>query len=183
MSDHTCALDFIEVMSFVDDLGHHFVYRCTRCGKFSAYCNNEWLPVDSSDAGAHSSVLTLTWENRGRPYLKQIYKNALDGYQIGARQTWKPIPNVPPIVYFTLGFSGEMGETVDWIKKMARDHGGDITPQIKQKLIFELGDAFWYLTNIATEIGVPLSLIAETNREKTRDRDNRGVINGSGDNR
>ena len=47
----------------------------------------------------------------------------------------------------------------------------------------ELGDLLWYLTDAAHDLGFSLDEIAEENLAKVRDRMNRGVIQGQGDNR
>ena len=47
----------------------------------------------------------------------------------------------------------------------------------------ELGDCLWYLAVIAARFGYTLEEIAEMNVEKLRDRQRRGVLKGSGDNR
>ena len=47
----------------------------------------------------------------------------------------------------------------------------------------ELGDVLWYLSALADNLDMKLSTIAKKNIEKLKDRKNRGVIKGSGDNR
>ena len=41
----------------------------------------------------------------------------------------------------------------------------------------------WYIANVANEFGLTLEEIAENNVLKLKSRSERGVINGSGDNR
>lgn len=66
-----------------------------------------------------------------------------------------------------LGLAGEAaGEVVDGLKKHIH-HGH---PMNKEKLSEELGDVLWYIAAIATEIGVPLDVIATHNIEKLRRR-------------
>lgn len=55
--------------------------------------------------------------------------------------------------------------------------------ELREDIKKELGDAFWMLAACATVLNFPLSEIAESNIEKLTDREQRGVIVGSGDNR
>jgi NTP pyrophosphatase (non-canonical NTP hydrolase) len=47
----------------------------------------------------------------------------------------------------------------------------------------ELGDVLWYVSQIASELGLELEEIAEANLEKLLSRQRRGVLSGSGDER
>lgn len=87
-----------------------------------------------------------------------------------------------PWVY-ALGLAGETGELCDKLKKMYRDHNGAPSPEIIEGLKGECGDVLWYLTQFAKSIGFTLEDIAEANVKKLADRQARGKINGSGDNR
>jgi len=90
-------------------------------------------------------------------------------------------------VYPILGLVGEAGEVADKIKKLQRDQSmftpAETTDEIKQEITKELGDVLWYLSQMATEFQVDLEDIAQMNLDKLRDRKERGVIGGSGDNR
>lgn len=86
-------------------------------------------------------------------------------------------------IYLTLGLCGEAGEIAEKIKKIIRDKGGIISIEDTCELQKELGDVLWYISNLATELGVSLKAIAEMNIEKLQSRKNRGVINWDGDNR
>jgi NTP pyrophosphatase (non-canonical NTP hydrolase) len=86
-------------------------------------------------------------------------------------------------VYCGLGLADESGEVAGKIKKVLRDHGGKVSPEIREALKQELGDVLWYLTQIATSLNYTLEEIAEANIRKLADRLERGVIGGSGDNR
>ena len=55
--------------------------------------------------------------------------------------------------------------------------------ELRKALIKELGDAQWYITMIAKRFGITLEQIMKENEQKLTDRNRRGVIGGSGDNR
>lgn len=81
--------------------------------------------------------------------------------------------------YPLIGLMGETGEVAEKIKKHIRDG----TPLDKEDLKKELGDVLWYVSNLATDLGISLDDIAYTNLKKVADRQARGVTHGSGDNR
>lgn len=78
---------------------------------------------------------------------------------------------------------GETGEVQGKIKKIIRDSGGVITDEHRKMLVGELGDVLWYVSQMASELGVELDDIAAHNIDKLSSRKERGVIGGSGDNR
>lgn len=88
-----------------------------------------------------------------------------------------------PLLYTALGLAGETGEILEKIKKQLRDKGGELTQDFKDSISKELGDAEWYHKNMATELGLNSSDIAAENLAKLASRKERGVLQGSGDNR
>lgn len=109
---------------------------------------------------------------------------ALDTYQEGAlRTSTYPRDGLWGVIYTTMGLAGEAGELSNGLKKVIRDDGGVLSDVKKAKLIDELGDVLWYAASLANELGVPLSEVARRNLEKLADREKRGVLGGSGDNR
>lgn len=88
-----------------------------------------------------------------------------------------------PVIYPTLGLANEAGEVAGKIKKVFRDKDGEISETTRDSLKAELGDVLWYLTQVATELGLTLDEIAEHNIEKLYSRLERGRIRGDGDNR
>lgn len=86
------------------------------------------------------------------------------------------------LAYVGLGL-GEAGEVQGKIKKILRDNGGELTPDNRGAIAKELGDLLWYVAVTAEEIGVWLGSIAQGNLDKLADRAERGVLQGSGDNR
>jgi len=82
------------------------------------------------------------------------------------------------LAYCALGLGGEAGEYSEKVKKLIRD--GKLDKPLAAK---ELGDVLWYLTRSANELGYRLTDIAEINLVKLTSRQERGVLQGSGDTR
>lgn len=82
------------------------------------------------------------------------------------------------IVYPALGLAGESGEVAEKIKKYLRD--GELSIE---DLKLELGDVLWYISNLASDLGILLEDIASSNINKLASRKDRNVLHGSGDNR
>jgi NTP pyrophosphatase (non-canonical NTP hydrolase) len=87
------------------------------------------------------------------------------------------------LLYPTLGLCGEAGEVAEKVKKMIRDDGGVLSEERRAALAKELGDVLWYVAQLATEAGLELDSIAKANLEKLLSRQQRNVLQGSGDNR
>ena len=93
-------------------------------------------------------------------------------------------PNVGSnFVYPTLGLAGEAGEVAEKIKKVIRDKNSVVSEETKIEIAKELGDVLWYATQIATELGLSLDSIADSNIKKLYSRLDRGALGGDGDNR
>lgn len=104
-------------------------------------------------------------------------------YQKKSRVTAK-YPNAGKnYVYPTLGLAGESGEVAEKIKKVIRDKSGVVDEETREMIKKELGDVLWYVSQIATELGLNLDDIAEHNIEKLYSRMERGKLSGSGDER
>lgn len=99
-----------------------------------------------------------------------IYPYAAEGHIVG-------------VSYVTLGLASEAGEVAGKVKKVLRDDFGQITEDKREEISKELGDVLWYLAVAATELGYDLSYLAQQNALKLKDRKDRGVLGGSGDER
>lgn len=86
------------------------------------------------------------------------------------------------LAYVGLGL-GEAGEIQGKIKKILRDDQGVLTEAARIAIAKEAGDLLWYVARLASEISIPLEVIAQMNLNKLHDRHQRGVIGGSGDDR
>jgi NTP pyrophosphatase (non-canonical NTP hydrolase) len=84
--------------------------------------------------------------------------------------------------YVGLGL-GEAGEIQGKIKKILRDCDGEITIDHRLALKAEAGDLMWYLARLCDHLGFSMSEVAQANLDKLFDRQERGVLQGSGDNR
>jgi NTP pyrophosphatase (non-canonical NTP hydrolase) len=87
------------------------------------------------------------------------------------------------LAYPALGLAGEAGEVAEHAKKAIRDDAGVVTEERRQAMAKELGDVLWYVSQLASELGLELDEIARANVEKLLSRQRRGVLSGSGDER
>ncbi|ETN87927.1 nucleoside triphosphate pyrophosphohydrolase family protein [Thermus sp. NMX2.A1] len=106
----------------------------------------------------------------------------LNEYQQEAKKT-ALYPEAYRLLYPTLGLAGEAGELANKVKKILRDHGGNLSQAAREDLVAELGDVLWYVAQLATDLGVSLEEVAQANLAKLRSRLERGKLGGSGDNR
>lgn len=106
--------------------------------------------------------------------MNEFQEKALVTAQYGAGAT---------IIYPALGLANEAGEVLGKIKKVLRDNDGIYTPDKIAGIADEIGDVLWYCAALAKDLNVPLGDIAERNIQKLHDRQQRGVIQGSGDKR
>lgn len=91
--------------------------------------------------------------------------------------------NSEQLEYLIPGLSGEAGEVASVAAKVARDDDGEWSKEKITKLILELGDCLWFISEIARHFGYSFEQVAQMNVDKLADRQKRGVIAGSGDNR
>lgn len=84
------------------------------------------------------------------------------------------------LIYCALKLAGEAGEVAEKVGKGIRDHSNHVDPRA---LALEIGDVLWYVAQLARCIDYNLSEIAALNVRKLKDRQKRGVLGGSGDDR
>lgn len=87
-------------------------------------------------------------------------------YQLESRRTMPHGSTQVNRLVACLGLAGEVGETVDLLKKV-EGHGHELS---KVKLLSELGDILWYVSAIATYYELDLDQVAVGNIEKLRQR-------------
>ena len=65
-----------------------------------------------------------------------------------------------------MGLAGEIGEIVDYVKKgLYQGHAIECS-----KIVEEIGDVMWYLTNLATFYRLPMTFILDENIKKLEER-------------
>jgi len=82
-------------------------------------------------------------------------------------------------IYPLVGLVSEVGEVCSLIKRNMRD-GVELDLKEIEK---ELGDVLWYLSALATDLGLSLDLIARNNIEKLKKRMENQTIHGKGGDR
>ena len=95
-------------------------------------------------------------------------------------------PREHAVFYPALGLAGEAGEVANKIKKIMRDRKGDVNNlpgEVKDEITSELGDCLWYISALATDLGIGLDGVVVENIRKLQKRKEKGTIHGSGDNR
>ena len=97
--------------------------------------------------------------------------------------------------YMLFGLVAEVGEIADKVAKWKRkglahiDHDRLVYDHVyldearEKDLLSEVGDVLWFVAAIASTMRVSLEEIAEANLAKLQSRQQRGVIDGTGDNR
>ncbi len=108
---------------------------------------------------------------------------SFEEYQKLSRETAVYPDRGKNFVYPTLGLAGEAGEVANKISKIFRDDKGRITEERRREIKKELGDVLWYVSQLASELGLSLEKIASSNIENLFSRRERGTLHGSGDNR
>jgi NTP pyrophosphatase (non-canonical NTP hydrolase) len=83
------------------------------------------------------------------------------------------------LVENTLGLVGEAGEVAEKVKKLIRDSSRFGNKEI----MHEIGDVVFYATALANIYGKGLKEVLDLNIQKLDDRQKRGKLKGSGDNR
>ena len=105
---------------------------------------------------------------------------SLNEYQKRANTT-AIYPQATAFPYLATGLASEAGEVAGLVSKGIRGDNAGMVPDAA--LIKELGDVLWFVAQFATEMDIDLDEIAEKNLAKLEDRQKRGVIRGSGDDR
>jgi NTP pyrophosphatase (non-canonical NTP hydrolase) len=107
----------------------------------------------------------------------------LNDYQRAALRTAAPREKHNEVFHLLLGLVGETGEIAEKAKKIVRDNGSDFSRWDTEDIKKELGDTLWYVAVIADHFDLALEDVAALNIAKLADRQRRGVLGGSGDDR
>lgn len=74
-------------------------------------------------------------------------------------------------IYPLLGLGGEVGEFIELAKKAYRKSGDGWWAAIdREQAVSELGDIVWYVTRIASILGIPMSEVLDYNTKKLLSR-------------
>lgn len=65
------------------------------------------------------------------------------------------------------GLAGEAGEVADLWKKI-KFHGKDFSEEVREEMIKELGDLFWYLAQASMALDIPMDEIMLRNEAKLK---------------
>lgn len=87
------------------------------------------------------------------------------------------------ITYPALGLGNEAGEVLGKIKKVLRDKNGVFDMDSKMQIAKEIGDTLWYIAALCRDLEIDMDVCAQMNIAKLRDRKERGVLQGNGDER
>lgn len=127
------------------------------------------------------------------PIRSDFLNGTLNGYQDAAQATsiYPGKGTILGLMYCTIKGSGEVGEFSEKVGKLLRDDGVQadaptleaLSETKRHELARELGDELWYLAAKARELGYTLDQVARLNIDKLLDRQRRGTLAGSGDNR
>lgn len=100
-------------------------------------------------------------------YLYDTVPITFDSFQEGAAWSRCRNPaNIPSDVYYAIGLGEEAGECLSIVKKTHRDKDGVLTEKNKEKMLGELGDCLFYLSNLARICGIKMSDVAIANQKK-----------------
>ena len=83
--------------------------------------------------------------------------------------------NVPLLLTGAMGMCGEAGEFSEIIKKVVF-HGKELTQEVHDHLVKELGDVIWYWTNTCRALGISQEEVIVRNMEKLMPRYPGGVF-------
>jgi NTP pyrophosphatase (non-canonical NTP hydrolase) len=86
--------------------------------------------------------------------------------------------NLNPSLLLTgaIGMASESGEFLDIVKKIAF-HGKEVTPELREKLMLELGDCQWYWVNACRALNLDPNEVIAANVKKLEARHPDGKFN------
>ena len=94
----------------------------------------------------------------------------------GASMKHGPDVNVPLLLTGAMGMCGEAGEFSEIVKKLVF-HRKDLTTEVHEHLVKELGDVIWYWTNTCRALGVDPNVVIARNVAKLEARYPGGKFN------
>ncbi len=91
-------------------------------------------------------------------------------YKLAMRTEAHPDMKGYELLYAGNAVAGEAGELSNKIKKIYRDHGGKLTPELIEGIIEEMGGILWYMAYLSKVIDVPMDQIAKYNIDQLAQR-------------
>lgn len=145
------------------------------------------LSGERTDAALAGFIAGAKYEQEHRPI-------TLPEYQLRAMSTC--LPSCYNFSYMMLNLVGEVGELASKVAKAIRKEEATITgdqlrhpstrridDELEEAMKLESGDVLWQLAGLCSVMGWDLEEIAQMNLDKLDSRQQRGVIDGNGDNR
>jgi NTP pyrophosphatase (non-canonical NTP hydrolase) len=105
-----------------------------------------------------------------------------DDYQQAAART-AIYPEDARVTYPALGLAGEAGEVANKIKKIIRDDGMVVTDERRAQISKEIGGVMWYVAALCTDLELNLGDVCRENIAILNSRQERGTLQGDGDER
>lgn len=121
--------------------------------------------------------------SRSRPAARYGGLMEMDDYQQAALRTARAKDAPDEFMHLVLGLVGEAGEIAEKVKKLVRDKNSDLAQLDRDDMAAELGDVLWYAAVLANFLDLSFDDVARRNVAKLADRQQRGVLSGSGDKR
>lgn len=127
-----------------------------------------------------------TARERGSEPTSKPCKSDMDTYQTASGET-AIYPNTTVeqgLDYLIPTLTAEAGEVAGKWAKWKRDSNNlGMTRELRDEIVTECGDVLWTLARITEDLGFSLSDVADLNIRKLQDRQQRGTLKGSGDDR
>ena len=117
----------------------------------------------------------------GENTLKKTDELTFTEYQ--ARAALTSVAAARSLEYLLPGLAAEVGELCDVFAKATRDNDGTLTNGDLVRIQKEAGDVLWFLSELCRLKELPLDSVARANLAKLADRQARGTLRGSGDDR
>ena len=114
---------------------------------------------------------------------QKLTRDELTFTEYQARAALTSVAAARRLEYLLPGLAAEVGELCDVFAKATRDNGGTITNGDLIRIQKEAGDVLWFLSELCRFKELPLDNVARANLAKLADRQARGTLRGSGDDR
>lgn len=108
----------------------------------------------------------------------------LEEYQAFTKTTAiYPTGGIAGMDYLILGMAAEAGEVAGKYAKYKRGDYFDNAAKLHEDMDKEIGDILWFISQYCNETETTIGVLMEMNMEKLTSRQERGVLQGDGDNR